>query len=121
MKSVFLLMLLSICISCSTIRPEPVNHQPLNASIENPEVPKKTLRDYPDILEFEIIGIADDNSMSIAIIAFEFVDNKVLGDKRELKFNSPMEIVLGEVIQVQGDNFVEIFVDGLTYLTAAKR
>lgn len=121
MKLIYLLPFFLAYTSCSTTKPGTGIEQPENANYEAAEVPKKTLRDYPDILEFEIVGISDDHSMTIAIVAFEFVEDKVLGEKRQLKFNSPNEIVLGEIVDFQGQNFVEIFADGLKYLTVAKR
>jgi hypothetical protein len=94
--------------------------QSINAESQQESRPVKTLRDYPDFLEFDIVGVNDDGSMVISVTGFEFFDEKTLGEKVLLKYGAPSEINILDIIRYHGDDYVLLDYDGKKYLTFKK-
>ena len=87
--------------------------------VETPQEsrPVKTLREYPDFIEFDILSVNDDGSMAIGVVGMEFIDEKSMGEKVLLKYGAPSEIIILDIIRFQGDDFVVLDYNGVKYLT----
>ena len=87
--------------------------------VETPQEsrPVKTLREYPDFIEFDILSVNDDGSMAIGVKGIEFIDEKSMGEKVLLKYGAPSEIIILDIIRFQGDDFVVLDYNGVKYLT----
>lgn len=94
--------------------------QSINVESQEESRPVKTLREYPDFLEFEIVSVNDDGSMVISVTGIEFFDEKTLGEKVILKYGAPSEIIILDIIRYHGDDFVILDYGGKKYLTPKK-